>query len=368
MYNIIYNVLSNLKEDNETLQLYIDILEKENVTIESLQENLNNIINDLESKKDNYIETNIITISTYAHNGKTIKTEVLNNNGSGITFSCIKDSKTNEIEIQIVNNRSESVQIGYTTTINIKNEVKRNEGNINLNIDLNYNQDDIKLIESAMSSTTGISSVYKDISVKLNFSVSDISDEYAKITSDGEYNGISIYTFEGELKKGGEYQIEDITNENSVIVNTCSDEELTNTVTPIKTKISDVVLQKAEMVVPGISLLLNSLSTTTSMESPIYMVYTDSGEVSQIIVELNNALFECFNAYLKAYRANSDADISIYINEEKIKSYCPNAKAIVFTDTGIRYTTNEGKIYEGTVDTDIDDGDITVVDVKEVKQ
>lgn len=360
LYKIVHDILTNLKEDNETLQLYIDITGKD-CEIEELQENIDYMINELEGNITSYLESNYITLSAYVKNGKTLKTEVLRNDEKGIEFKFSKDN----ILIEILNNKSEENPIGSVTKINLNSEKKIKKLKLNLNIKLEYNQEDIDTLET----DTDLTEVYKNQVLDFNFEMEKGEKNNINITSNGFYDDIELYDFEGKLNLEEISEIEEFTDENSINLNSCSDEDFDATTSSIVEEAYTIILEKAEMVVPGVSLLINSFSNTSVVENPIYMVDADNEtEISEIMIELNNALYECFNSYVKAYTTNSEVDISLYINEENIKNLCSDAKQIIFTDAGIRYITNEGKIYEGEIDTSLENGYVYVKEMNEVKQ
>lgn len=369
LYNVIYAILDNLKDDKQTLQFYMNIVEDKNLTITELEANVGNLIQDLEIQKDNFVETETITISVYTCDGKTVKTEFKNTLGEGIAFSLNTINNINELIIELiaVKNEQEGEFAGNTTAIKLTNEAKDNEIKLNISLNLKYNQDDINAMKNGGESAMSFAEIYNDKSMQFNFLISDLSDEHAKITGDGKYNDINLYTFAGELKKGGEYALEDITSENSVIMNSCSDDEFNKLISSLTEKSSEILSQKAETVVPGITLMIDSMSNTSMLESPIYLVDPNAGEIGTISVELNNALMECLNSYITAYTSDPESDIEEYMNEENVKKYCPNAKDIIFTNAGVRYVTNDDKIYEGVVDTDMEDGYITIKNMKLVE-
>lgn len=369
VYTIICNALEILKADDETLQFYIDYMSDGNIKLEDLKNNIQETIQDFKGKESYYTDENIIKICIYAKNGKAVKTEYIDayGNSNSITFNSNNSKDEIILETTVKRDIGSSILVGNTVTISLQSKARRERADFDITLSKKYNfTDKMKLKEELGDTADSVLKDFTDYTVKVETDITDISENYAKMSILSKYNDTNIFDFEGELKRGEEYQIADFVPENTIVVNSCSDEDRDNIISTYRVDIIDVLLQKAELVVPGVSLLVEPIIENDYLETPIYATNSDANVISKITIELNNALTQCLNEYIKAYMKNSATNITQYLNEESIKNYCSTAKSITLTNKGVIFEDLDGKQYEAIINTDIQNGYITISSLKEI--
>lgn len=356
IYDILYSILNTLKEDDETLQFYIDYTEDTSLTIKDLKTNIRNIIKQLESKKNNYSETDNVTFSVYEYKGKTVRTEILDINENGIKFTINTLNKNEKLEFEIISNKTSKNEVGYISTIKLINNAKKDNVQLDIIIDTVYNKNDIASLENT-SSLFLDEDVYKDTNLNIVFSAEGKND--VDISCIGTENEEQVFSFNGELVKGKDVDIEDFTDENSILLNSMTEEELKSLVSKTTIRVITVISQKANVIFPNmLNVLGNTVNTGNDNETEITTEFVKS--------ELNTALENSLDEYVAAATlSNEQIDSSEYINEEKIKSYCTKATEIIFTDDSIKYVAENGKTYEGEITTDINTRYLVVEEVVE---
>ena len=164
------------------------------------------------------------------------------------------------------------------------------------------------------------------------------------------------------LNKDVDIEVIDLDDSNSTLLNDSTKEEIDTLMNNVSTNaFSVLLLQKANILFPSFSSMLNSFTVTENA------LNSDEEELTPEFVksEVNNALTEVLDEYVTDSMFNASVDPNEYINGEKIKGYCTRATQIILTDSGIQYVGDNGITYEGTVTTDIDTGYLMVTEMIE---
>lgn len=361
IYDIVHNILETLKADDETLQFYIEYTGNNSLTIKDLKNNIRDTIKKLESNKNNFSETDNITISVYAYKGKTIRTEILDIDGNGIIFTINTRNKNEQLEIETITNKNEDkeIYVGNTTTIKLYNNAKKDKIELNINISTVYNKNDIVSLEESTSLIFVDEDSYKDVESKINFIASEEKNN-VKISCIGTESEEQMFSFEGELEKEKNVSIDDLTEENSTILNNSTETEINTLMDNISSKAIRVVLQKASVIFPSIvNFVGNKVDNFSDNE-------TEEITTDFVKSDLNIALTNVLDEYVSAATLLGEpVDSAEYINENKIKEYCTRATEIILTDTTIQYVADNGKTYEGVITTDMTTGYFVVEEIIE---
>lgn len=359
IYEVVHYVLETLKLDEETLQFVVDSTDSEAYTTKELKDNIRDIIKDLEKDKLKFSETDNVTFSVYAYKGRNIRTEILDINRSGIIIIPDTKTETDKIEIQVIENKAEDVKVGYTTNMILLNTSKKDKLDLEISINTTYNQEDVEALES--SNIFADTEKYKDSNSVIIFVADKAEKNNVKLSCVGKEKDKETFSFEGNLNKDVDVDIIDLDDTNSTLLNDSTKEEIDTLMNTVSTNAFSVLLQKANILFPSLSSMLNSFTMT---ENPLN---SNEEELTSEFVktEVNNALTEVLDEYVTDSMFNASVDPNEYINEEKIKGYCTRATQIILTDTGIQYVGDNGITYEGTVTTDIDTGYLMVTEMIE---
>ncbi len=285
-----------------------------------MKEKIAQNIEELEDSKNEIDEENSLVISVYNSKGKTVRTELVTSAENKIMYTATKNNDIDELKLEAFEGEENILSAVLTNTVN---------------------SDGAEILVKIVSEK-------EDTDLEIKYSFTNITDKSVDMNFVGKLNSQEIIKFVGKVETNVKSDIEDITEDNSIILNSCSEEEFNNTISNISQKASTVVLGKIYEVAPE---LLTGSTPNTSTELPSNSVNELEGKVNEEVTEeVNKALKACQDDYIATYTSNQNIDISEYLNETEVLKKCPNAKELVFTETGVRYVAKDGTTYEGDVD------------------
>lgn len=322
LYDIAYEFLNTLKDDTDTIEFFLSLIYEDeiDVTVEDVKEKIAQNIEELENSKNEIDEENSLVISVYNSKGKTVRTELVTSAENKIMYTATKNNDMDELKLEAFEGEENIFSAVLTNTVN---------------------SEEAEILVKIVSEE-------EDTDLEIKYSFTNITDKSVDMNFVGKLNSQEIIKFVGKVETNVKSDIEDITEDNSIILNSCSEEEFNNTISNISQKASTVVLGKIYEVAPE---LLTGSTPNTSTELPSNSGNELEGKVNEEVTEeVNKALKACQDNYIAAYTSNQNIDISEYLNETEVLKKCPNAKEVVFTETGVRYVAKDGTTYEGDVD------------------
>lgn len=322
LYDIAYEFLNTLKDDTDTIEFFLSLIYEDeiDVTVEDVKEKIAQNIEELENSKNEIDEENSFVISVYNSKGKTVRTELVTSAENKIMYTATKNNDIDELKLEAFEGEENILSAVLTNTVN---------------------SEEAEILVKIVSEE-------EDTDLEIKYSFTNITDKSVDMNFVGKLNSQEIIKFVGKVETNVKSDIEDITEDNSIILNSCSEEEFNNTISNISQKASTVVLGKIYEVAPE---LLTGSTPNTSTELPSNSGNELEGKVNEEVTEeVNKALKACQDDYIAAYTSNQNIDISEYLNETEVLKKCPNAKEVVFTETGVRYVAKDGTTYEGDVD------------------
>ncbi len=322
LYDIAYEFLNTLKDDTDTIEFFLSLIYEDeiDVTVEDVKEKIAQNIEELENSKNEIDEENSFVISVYNSKGKTVRTELVTSAENKIMYTATKNNDIDELKLEAFEGEENILSAILTNTVN---------------------SEEAEILVKIVSEE-------EDTDLEIKYSFTNITDKSVDMNFVGKLNSQEIIKFVGKVETNVKSDIEDITEDNSIILNSCSEEEFNNTISNISQKASTVVLGKIYEVAPE---LLTGSTPNTSTELPSNSGNELEGKVNEEVTEeVNKALKACQDDYIAAYTSNQNIDISEYLNETEVLKKCPNAKEVVFTETGVRYVAKDVTTYEGDVD------------------
>lgn len=361
IFDIIFKFLETLNEDVETQQFYIEYFD-EDATIKETSDNLLALMNEFKETEEEYSETDNIVFSVYSYKGKNVKTEITAATGNSISLYLNNNRKNDQIKLEFfeIKNEEENVFVGSTTSLGINSKIENKNVKFDLYLTQKYNEEDKSTLEE-----TEIA-LYENTSLECNVIFSDIASKSINVLGEGKYNENTIFNLEGQLNTDGTYEFIDFTEENSTLLNSYTDTELIEKVSSIGDKTINTILEKSEQVVPGSSIIVSTILSGYGVGSiGGYTTNIQSFIGDDVTAEVNNALAVCIDQYAYAYMFDNTVSLGDYLNEENVKNYCSGAKEITFTQTGIKYISTEGKVYEGIINDSLENGYVYVEEMIE---
>lgn len=373
IYDIVAKVLDTLKDDDETLNFYLDLANvgnSEDLKLDTLKKNIKEYIEEdfIPAERD-IKENESITVSIYESKGKTVKTEILVDSKEDIIYSVTYRENGDDnfrLETSTAKDKENGIYAACDISVDAIIHSEKDKIEVTIIAKEEYDKNDIKKLEKDEDLSYYADS-YKDSNIELKYNITEITDAQMKFDFYGKVDGKNITTFKGNTKVVEQVsKMEGLTNENATILNDCSEEEIKEIFAGISTKAIMVLPQKIDKIVPGFSSMftpsLNEDNTSNVMneENNDSNLLTGGSETEGIKEELNAALKKCQDNYFIEYMSNQEADVNEYLSEENVKNYCDGASNIVFTDYGIDYTSTDGTEYEAIINMDMSSGYITI--------
>ncbi len=380
LYTLLTNTITELLDDPEFLELT-----KDRIQTKQLEELKNKYKEFLAENPVEDTEEQIIKISVFAADGRTVKTEMKTDEGNEFNFFIINSETENIIVASTIDAKSDYNKIETTTTTTMKNTFANNAGELTYETLVSYNKDDIQTIQSEHDAeyadydygsgfVTDYSEIYKDQKTKYIINT--------KKSNEDTYTG--TVKFEGgeleELKEildisfkcqFGKASITTLSKDNSTIINDYTMEDYESLITELGTNLVSTVLLKPDSLIGTIftSFATGDFTTTeepnysddyytseddynnivfpddSSNDNYLYPTITDTTEVlrEEIDNDITSALNTCLTNYKNEITYNNpDANVGDFLNIDRVQEYAGMGYILELLDgTTIKCTTNK---------------------------
>jgi hypothetical protein len=370
---ILKNTLDDLMNDEDFIYIY------EKVGDKSSLENIKTSLEEFIKETSENTEIELIQVSVYAKNGKTIKTEISTNTA---TISLIINNQENESTISIILDsvKDDNNKVGSQLSCNLNNKYENNQGTLTLECNFAYNQDDIEALKANNDSDDNIMNIseddedeyvydneedevdydekYKDLSytIKLVTTKTDDNNARTNITLSNKelFDGaITIKKNEIQYKLNSSADIDELNEDTALIVNDYNKDKFTELLEDI---LQNIEKSAEENPYTLIGIIYNTYSNynTIGSASNIDDVTDEEEEVntkavcSEITTSINLSLVKCLTEYKTALNGNPDESLSSYLTIENIIDNClnPNIEDIELIDgTTLKCKYNENAYY-----------------------
>lgn len=233
--NTIIKLLETLKDDDLTLNLIIEKVNKTNINSmidedeklskDNIKETIEDAIEDLKDELE-YADEDELTIKVYENKGKTVKTEIIVDDNI-VSIEKYENNNENYIVIKTQENNEETFNIEIKYTIKEENGTKTTSGKVTIKEEYS---DEISFdfnITSKGKVGTGIS----EVNAQISFNVQD--------------NKFDI-TIKQTLDFNSKVEIEDLDENNSIKINDMEESEMENLYTQIYENIQKEITSKLE--------------------------------------------------------------------------------------------------------------------------
>ena len=376
LYTLLTNTITEILDDPEFLELI-----KDRIETKQLEELKNKYKEFLTENPVEDVEEQIIKISVFAADGRTVKTEMKTDAGNEFNFFIINSETENIIIASVIDAKSDYNKVETTTTTTMKNTFANNAGELTYETLTTYNKDDINALQAeydaeyedddyASGFVTDYNEIYKDQKTKYVINT--------KKSNEDTYTG--TVKFEGgeleELKEildisikcqFGKASITTLSKENSTIINDYTMEDYESLITELGTNLVSTALLKPDSLIGTIFTSFATEDPTTSEEpyysddynniefpddssndNYLYPTITDNTEVLR--EEIDNDITSALNTCLINYKDeitnnNPDANVGDFLNIDRVQEYAGTNYILELLDgTTIRCTTNKDGI------------------------
>ena len=373
LYTLLTNTITEILDDPEFLELI-----KDRIETKQLEELKNKYKEFLTENPVEDVEEQIIKISVFAADGRTVKTEMKTDAGNEFNFFIINSETENIIIASVIDAKSDYNKVETTTTTTMKNTFANNAGELTYETLTTYNKDDINALQAeydaeyedddyASGFVTDYNEIYKDQKTKYVINT--------KKSNEDTYTG--TVKFEGgeleELKEildisfkcqFGKASITTLSKENSTIINDYTMEDYESLITELGTNLVSTALLKPDSLIGTIFTSFATEDSTTSEEpyysddynniefpddssndNYLYPTITDNTEVLR--EEIDNDITSALNTCLINYKDeitnnNPDANVGDFLNIDRVQEYAGTNYILELLDgTTIRCTTNK---------------------------
>lgn len=381
LYTILTNTITELLEDQEFLELTNNRIQKEQ--LDELKNNYQEFF--AENLAEN-IEEQIIKISAYAADGRTVKTEIKTDKGDEFNYFVINSETENLIVVSTITPKSDYNKVETTTTTTMKNTYANDVGELTCETLISYNKDDIDAVQAEYDAEyadygtdfeTDYSEIYKDEKIKYIINT--------KKSNEDTYTG--TVKFEGgdldELKEildisfkcqFGKASITTLSKDNSIVINDYTMEDYNSLITEFGTNLLSKVLLKPDSLIGTIFTSFATGDSTTdedtnyldnehsngngysdinfsddsSNDNYLYPTTTDNTGIlrNDIHTDIMSALETCLTNYKDEITYNNpDANIGAFLNIDRVQEYAGTDYVLELLDgTTIKCTINEDGI------------------------
>lgn len=371
LYTIFTNTFSEILNDEEVLTLLKGKVEDS--YIEELRTKYNESLDD-NSADD--LEESSIKIAVYAANGKTVKTEFIEDE-STVEFSI--NNKENESIITMVSTSYDDFSEAEITTTNIiRNSYVNGVGELSYEVKNVYDGQEEEENQKVTIKTKKVND--NNITGSFNFD----GDDFEEIS---EFLTIKLGF------KFGSAEVTTINEDNSVIINDYTEEDYQNLLTDIMQTTMTTVYEKPNSLVATIYNYLflpaednytyedNDYSYNYEDDNNDYYLnleeYDDLNNTTVAIdtesikldidTEITNGLQECLDNYQNELLYNSEANLGDFLTIENVQTYCDDNYVLELLDgTTIKCTIeNNGEtlVYYALMNIDGDTLTVTEVEV-----
>lgn len=371
LYTILTNTFSEILNDEEVLTLLKGKVEDS--YIEELRTKYNESLDD-NSADD--LEESSIKIAVYAANGKTVKTEFIEDE-STVEFSI--NNKENESIITMVSTSYDDFSEAEITTTNIiRNSYVNGVGELSYEVKNVYDGQEEEEYQKVTIKTKKVND--NNITGSFNFD----GDDFEEIS---EFLTIKLGF------KFGSAEVTTINEDNSVIINDYTEEDYQNLLTDIMQTTMTTVYEKPNSLVATIYnyLFLPAEDNYTYEDNDYSYNYEDDNNdyylnleeyddlhnttvaidtesiKLDIDTEITNGLQECLDNYQNELLYNSEANLGDFLTIENVQTYCDDNYVLELLDgTTIKCTIeNNGEtlVYYALMNIDGDTLTVTEVEV-----
>ena len=382
LYTAVTESIKELLDDPEFASLYEDRISKD--IIENLKTSYNDFLTE---NPISDIENKTLKLSVYAADGKTVKTG-FSVDDNEVYFALENSDAESTMIFYSSEPKSETNDVGTTTTSILKNTFVNNEGLLTYEMITEYNKDDIaelqkehdsKFADYSSSFTTDYSELYSDSTQK--YIIKTTKNNESTITGSVELEGEEFDMIKDMINikfkcQFGNATVNTMNETNSDIINDFTMEDYQNLLVKLGTNVASVALTKPDSLIGGI--LANMMNGDTSSDfeyntdnedtfagtedfsdtsyddltlpddadNDNYLnptVSTDTEMIkSEIDLLITNALNTCLENYKTMLEVNPEEDLGIHLNVENVQQFSGNKYPMELIDsTTIKCIVNE---------------------------
>ena len=382
LYTAVTESIKELLDDPEFASLYEDRISKD--IIENLKTSYNDFLTE---NPISDIENKTLNLSVYAADGKTVKTG-FSVDDNEVYFALENSDAESTMIFYSSEPKSETNDVGTTTTSILKNTFVNNEGLLTYEMITEYNKDDIaelqkehdsKFADYSSSFTTDYSELYSDSTQK--YIIKTTKNNESTITGSVELEGEEFDMIKDMINikfkcQFGNATVNTMNETNSDIINDFTMEDYQNLLVKLGTNVASVALTKPDSLIGGI--LANMMNGDTSSDfeystdnedtfagtedfsdtsyddltlpddadNDNYLnptVSTDTEMIkSEIDLLITNALNTCLENYKTMLEVNPEEDLGIHLNVENVQQFSGNKYPMELIDsTTIKCIVNE---------------------------
>ena len=382
LYTAVTESIKELLDDPEFASLYEDRISKD--IIENLKTSYNDFLTE---NPISDIENKTLNLSVYAADGKTVKTG-FSVDDNEVYFALENSDAESTMIFYSSEPKSETNDVGTTTTSILKNTFTNNEGLLTYEMITEYNKDDIaelqkehdsKFADYSSSFTTDYSELYSDSTQK--YIIKTTKNNESTITGSVELEGEEFDMIKDMINikfkcQFGNATVNTMNETNSDIINDFTMEDYQNLLAKLGTNVASVALTKPDSLIGGI--LANMMNGDTSSDfeystdnedtfagtedfsdtsyddltlpddadNDNYLnptVSTDTEMIkSEIDLLITNALNTCLENYKTMLEVNPEEDLGIHLNVENVQQFSGNKYPMELIDsTTIKCIVNE---------------------------
>ena len=382
LYTAVTESIKELLDDPEFASLYEDRISKD--IIENLKTSYNDFLTE---NPISDIENKTLKLSVYAADGKTVKTGFSVDDNE--VYFALENSDAESTMIFFSSEpKSETNDVGTTTTSILKNTFTNNEGLLTYEMITEYNKDDIaelqkehdsKFADYSSSFTTDYSELYSDSTQK--YIIKTRKNNESTITGSVELEGEEFDMIKDMINikfkcQFGNVTVNTMNETNADIINDFTMEDYQNLLVKLGTNVASVALTKPDSLIGGI--LANMMNGDTSSDfeystdnedtfagtedfsdtsyddltlpddadNDNYLnptVSTDTEMIkSEIDLLITNSLNTCLENYKTMLEVNPEEDLGIHLNVENVQQFSGNKYPMELIDsTTIKCIVNE---------------------------
>ena len=382
LYTAVTESIKELLDDPEFASLYEDRISKD--IIENLKTSYNDFLTE---NPISDIENKTLKLSVYAADGKTVKTG-FSVDDNEVYFALENSDAESTMIFYSSEPKSETNDVGTTTTSILKNTFVNNEGLLTYEMITEYNKDDIaelqkehdsKFADYSSSFTTDYSELYSDSTQK--YIIKTRKNNESTITGSVELEGEEFDMIKDMINikfkcQFGNVTVNTMNETNGDIINDFTMEDYQNLLVKLGTNVASVALTKPDSLIGGI--LANMMNGDTSSDfeyntdnedtfagtedfsdtsyddltlpddadNDNYLnptVSTDTEMIkSEIDLLITNALNTCLENYKTMLEVNPEEDLGIHLNVENVQQFSGNKYPMELIDsTTIKCIVNE---------------------------
>lgn len=359
LLEVFTNTITELTNDKEFLELYNKVNFEKNI------EDLKTQNEQLKKSLDNSVmEDTKIVVSVYSADKRTVKTEISIDDTAGILEFMIKDN--NNMVLKSNYPKTDTNLVGKMERFAITNNFTDNSGELIFENHKTYNQDDVKALENDLYeySYTG----YDDEKIKIKLQSTKNNDDLTTKIDLGDGN----YSVTMNIKFNPNIKVDELTDENTLILNDYSKEDFNSLGEEILQNLSKTVEENPNYYISGLLMLtgfnnmedLNNEENLTedegfnileenTIETNSELVEKDPNEIGKRVdEEISGAIEKSLLDYHAEKEENPDTDPSNFLTVDAIQSNCDENMEIELIDGTTLKIVLEDKVYYTKINID----------------